>query len=332
MQTGQNRRRILSTLSSAAAIALIGGETGSAQEAPPEITTIRLAKIPGICIAPQYVAEGLLKTEGFNDVRYVEVPLDAVHRSVGTDKIDMSMGFVANHIIEIDSDTPIRLLAGVHAGCFELFGTKRVNAIRDLKGKTVAVPALGSAHHNFIASMAAYVGLDAKREINFVTHPVSESARLLAEEKVDALMGFPPVPQELRQKQIGHVIVNSGIDRPWSQYFCCCVASNRAFVNRYPVATKRALRAIAKATNFCAAEPEQAAHLLATKGYSYEYALQTMNEIRYARWREYDPEDTVRFYSLRLREAGMIKSIPSKIIAQGTDWRLFYELRQELKS
>src|SRR5262249_53395329 len=152
----------------------------------------------------------------------------------------------------------------VHAGCFELFGTKRVNAIRDLKGKTVAVPALGSAHHNFVASMAAHVGLDAKREINFVTHPVGESGRLLAEEKVDALMGFPPIPQELRQKKIGHVIV----DR--SQYFCCGVAGNREFVRRYPVATKRALRAIAKATNFCAAEPEQAARLVAAKGYPYD--------------------------------------------------------------
>ena len=86
------------------------------------------------------------------------------------------------------------------------------------------------------------LGLDAKREINFVTHPLNESARLLDEEKVDALMGFPPVPQELRQKKIGHVIVNSGIDRPWSQYFCCGVAGNREFVRRYPVATKRALR------------------------------------------------------------------------------------------
>ena len=183
MQTGQNRCRMLATLSSAAAVALIGSETGSAQQAPPEVTTIRLGKVPGICIAPQYVAEELLKIEGFNDVQYVEVPLDAIHRSVGTDKIDMSMGFIANYIIEVDSDTPIKLLAGVHAGCFELFGTKRVNAIRDLKGKTVAVPALGSAHHNFVASMAAHVGLDAKREINFVTHPVGESGRLLAEEK-----------------------------------------------------------------------------------------------------------------------------------------------------
>jgi NitT/TauT family transport system substrate-binding protein len=332
METGQNRRRILATLSSTLAAVLIGSERVSAQEAPPEVTTIRLAKVPGICIAPQYVAEGLLKIEGFSDVQYVEVPLEFIHRSVGTDKIDLSMGFVANHIVELDLETPVTLLAGVHAGCFELFGTKGVNAIRDLKGKTVAIPALGSAHHNFIASMAAYVGVDAKREINFVTHPVGESARLLAEEKVDALMGFPPVPQELRQKKIGHVIVNSGLDRPWSQYFCCIVAGNREFVRRYPVATKRALRAIAKATNFCAAEPEQAARLVAAKGYPYDYALQTMNEIRYARWRDYDAEDTVRFYALRLREAGMIKSIPSKIIAQGTDWRFFNELKQELKS
>jgi NitT/TauT family transport system substrate-binding protein len=330
MQTGQNRRRMLAALSSVAATALIGSERMAAQEAPPEVTTIRLAKIPGICIAPQYVAEGLLKIEGFSDVQYVEIPLEAVHRSVGTDKVDMSMGFIANQIVELDLETPIMLLSGVHAGCFELFGTKRVSAIRDLKGKTVAVPALGSAHHNFIASMAAHVGLDAKREINFVTHPVGESARLLADEKVDALMGFPPVPQELRQKKIGNIIVNSGIDRPWSQYFCI-VAGNREFVRRHPVATKRALRAIAKATNFCAAEPEQAARLVAAKGYQYDYALQTMNEIRYTQWRDYDPEDTVRFYALRLREAGMIKSNPNRIIAQGSDWRFFNQLKQELK-
>jgi NitT/TauT family transport system substrate-binding protein len=49
------------------------------------------------------------------------------------------------------------------------------------------------------------------------------------------------------------------------------------------------------------------------------------------RWRDYDPEDTVRFYALRLHEAGMLKSTPQKIIAQGTDWRFLNELKQELK-
>jgi len=330
MQSAQTRRRLLASLSSAAAASAFGGARISAQDAPPETTTIRLAKVPGICVAPQYIAEELLRIEGFSDVRYLDVPLNLVHRAVGSD-IDLGIGFIAQYIVELDLATPLVLLSGVHVGCFELFGTKSVNSIRDLKGKTVSVPALGSAHHNFIASMAAYVGVDAKREINFVAHPVSESAQLLAEEKVDALMGFPPVTQELRHKKIGHVVVSSGLDRPWSGYLCCLVAGNREFVRRYPVATKRALRAIAKATDFCAAEPEQAARLVAAKGYQYDYALQTMKEIPYARWRDYDPDDAIRFYALRLREAGMIKASPASLIAQGTDWRIFNELKRELK-
>jgi NitT/TauT family transport system substrate-binding protein len=55
-----------------------------------------------------------------------------------------------------------------------------------------------------------------------------------------------------------------------------------------------------------------------------------MREISYTR-REYGPEDSVRFYALRLREAGIIKSNPKKILAQGTDWRFFNELKRELK-
>ena len=39
----------------------------------------------------------------------------------------------------------------------------------------------------------------------------------------------------------------------------------------------------------------------------------------------------MRFYALRLLEAGMIKSNPNSIIAQGTDWRFFNELKRELK-
>jgi NitT/TauT family transport system substrate-binding protein len=241
------------------------------------------------------------------------------------------MAFVAPFIIQVDVDAPLVLLGGVHVGCFELFGTERIRAIRDLKGKTVAVPEPGSAHYVFLASMAAHVGLDPRQDLKFVFHPAAESIQLLADEKIDAVMAFPPFPQELRAKKIGHVIVNSGVDRPWSQYFCCIVAANQEFARIHPIATKRALRAILKSADFCAAEPERAARVVAGRGYRYDYALQTMREIRYAQWQEYDPEDTVRFYALRLHEAGMIKSGPKKIIAQGTDWRFFNELKRELK-
>jgi NitT/TauT family transport system substrate-binding protein len=301
-------------------------------EPPPETTRIRLAQIPGICVAPQYVAEELLRGEGFTDVQYVKVGSGAMYKVFGAGEIDISMAFVAPFIMQVDAGNPLVLLAGVHVGCYELFGTDRVRAITDLKGKTVAIPELGSPHHVFLASMASYVGLHPDRDINFVTQPQEESIKLLAEKKIDALMGFPPVPQEMRAKKIGHVVMNSGIDRPWSQYFCCTVAGHREFVLKHPVATKRALRAILKAANLCASKPEQAARLIAEKGYSYEYALQTMKEIPYDKWREYDPEDAVRFYALRLHEVGMLKSSPQKLIAQGTDWRFLNELKKELKA
>jgi len=181
--------------------------------------------------------------------------------------------------------------------------------------------------------MLSYVGLDPRRDVNWVTHSTEESIKRLAQGTVDAFMGFPPDPQELRARKIGHVVVNSNVDRPWSQYFCCMLAAHGEFVRKYPVASKRAVRAMLKATDICAFEPERVAQSLVDKGVAKQYddALQTMKDLPYARWREYDPEDTVRFYALRLHEVGMIKSSPQKIIAQGTDWRFLNELKKELK-
>jgi NitT/TauT family transport system substrate-binding protein len=307
-----------------------------AAEPPPETTTIRLVQTPGdLCMAPQYVAEQLLRDEGFTEVQYIKKDGGrGFEVALASGEADINMCFAPDAVIRLDAGDPIVILAGGHIGCFELFGSDRVRAVRDLKGKTVAVPELRTGPITFIASMAAYVGL-AHKDINWVTHPPAESMQLLAEGKIDAVMVVPPEQQELRAKQVGHVhaMVNGTLDRPWSQYFCCMVVGNRDFVQKHPVATKRALRAILKAADICGREPERAAWLLVDKGYTknYDYALQALKEIPYGNWREYNPEDTVRFYALRLHEAGMIKSSPQKIIAEGTDWRFLNELKQELK-
>jgi NitT/TauT family transport system substrate-binding protein len=87
------------------------------------------------------------------------------------------------------------------------------------------------------------------------------------------------------------------------------------------------------AADICASEPERAAQSLVAKGYEprYELAVDVLKTLPYNRWRDYDPEDTLRFFALRLQEVGMIKSSPQKIIAQGTDWRFLNELKRELK-
>jgi NitT/TauT family transport system substrate-binding protein len=330
-----SRRRFLGGVTLMGTAGLLGWHPRrAAAEPPPETTRIRLIKYSAICIAPQYVAEELLRSEGFTEVQYVEAGAgEGYDKALASGEAHLSLNFVARVLLRLDAGDPIVILGGVHVGCFELFGTDRVQAIRDLKGKTVAVPELGSSQHVFLASMVAYVGLDPGKDLQWVTHPPDEAIQLFAEGKVDAYVAFPPEPQELREKKIGHVVVNSSVDRPWSQYFCCLAVGNRAFVRRHPVATKRALRAILKATDVCAREPERAAQAIVAKGFTprYAYALQTMQDVRYDQWREYDPENTMRFYALRLHEAGMSKASPQKLIAQGTDWRFLNELKKELK-
>src|SRR5262249_6696842 len=173
-------------------------------------------------------------------------------RAVASGDLDMCLHYVGPATIQVDRGDPITMLAGVHVGCFELFGGERVRAIRDLKGKTVAVTGLGLTQHVFLASMVAYVGMDPRRDVNFVADPSAERKRLVAEGRIEAYLGFPPDPQELREKKIGQVVVNSAVDRPWSQYFCCMAIANRDFARKHPVATKRALRAILKAADLCA--------------------------------------------------------------------------------
>jgi NitT/TauT family transport system substrate-binding protein len=335
MHVLQSRRDFLTTLSAAGTAGVLGARISLADEGPPETTTIRLAKIPGICIAPQYVAEALLRAEGFTDVRYVALEAGVgAATGIARGEVDFTVNFAAPLVIPIDAGEPIKAVAGVHPGCFELFANERIRSILDLKGKSLGVQGLGSTPHVFLAVVATHVGLDPAADINWVTSPSVRPKELFAQGKIDAFLGFPPEPQELRARNIGHVILNSAVDRPWSQYFCCLLAGNTDFIDQHPIATKRVTRAILKATDLCVAEPERVAQQLVDGGFTpqYDYALQSLTEVPYATWREYDPEDTIRFYALRLHEAGMISSSPNKIIAKGTDWRFLNELKRELKA
>jgi NitT/TauT family transport system substrate-binding protein len=337
----QSRRHLLSNLALAGALGLGGlGATGlvTARESrdaepPPEVTTIRFAKGPVICLAAQYVAESLLRAEGFSDVRYIELLEGAGIPELAKGEIDLDPLVAPDLLVALEAREPITIVAGLHAGCYELFANESIRSITDLKGRSVGIRVRNSSKQ-LVSIMASYVGLDPAKDIRWVTTPSVEPMELFVEGKIDAFLANPPQPQELRARNIGHVIVNSSEDRPWSQYFCCMLTGNKEFVRKYPVATKRALRAILKAADLCASAPKRAAQMIVDQGVTprYDYALQTLNDIRYGVWRDYDPEDTLRFYALRMQELGMIKSSPQKVIAEGTDWRFLNELKRELKT
>jgi NitT/TauT family transport system substrate-binding protein len=125
------------------------------------------------------------------------------------------------------------------------------------------------------------------------------------------------------------------MDNPWSQYFCCLLVGSADFVREHPVATKRALRAVLKATDLCRTEPDRSVRQMVDGGFiklRHEGALQALNEIPWASWRELDPEDSLRFYALWMHEFGQLGATPNKIIVEGADWRFLNELKRELKA
>jgi len=330
MATMQTRRRVLGGVVMAASAAVLPLRGAAALEPPPETTTLRLSKHPVICFAPQYVAEQLLRAEGFTDVRYVDLPIPAVAHELGSGHIDFASDLSLHHIIGIDKGAPITIVSGVHGGCYELFVHGDVRAIPDLKGMSVGETGGGE----LISLIAAWVGLDPKKDLKIVTDPALNPMELFAQGKLDAQLAFPPEVQELHARKAGHVILQTAADRPWSQYYCCALAGNREFVTRNPVATKRVIRALMRAADLCRSAPERAARLLVDGGFTprYDFALQAINEVPYDLWADYDPEDSVRFWALRMHDLGMIRSDAKHIIAEGTDFRLFEKVKRELKT
>jgi NitT/TauT family transport system substrate-binding protein len=306
-----------------------------AAERPPETTSVRLASHESICVAPENIADELLRAEGFTEIRHVPLPAGTnTPDGIAQGALDFGLNFASTQVAGIERGIAMKVLAGVHVGCFELFVHEGIRGAADLVGRKVGIAAVGTPEHLFVSLIVASVGIDPKAQIDWVTSGPVRPKQLFIDRKSDAFLGFPPEPQELRAKHIGRVVFNSAVDRPWSQYFCCMLAGSTDYVENHPVATKRVVRAILKAADLCATEPARAARMLVDGGLTprYDYALQSLQEVPYDKWREYDAEDTMRFYALRLHELGMIKSNPKQILAEGTDWRFLDEIKRELKA
>src|SRR5215469_10033134 len=206
----QTRRRFLTTmaLAGAAGISLPGG--ARAAEPALETTTVRIGRERAICFAPQYVCEALLRADGFTDVRYVDTTMRTQQEELGRGKFDFHSNLANEHAIAIDRGLPITVLTGLMAGCNELFAHGDIRGIADLKGKRVG------GDSRLLSMSAAYVGLDPKKDLTFVDDIGSNPLDLFAEGKLDAYMASPPDVQELHARKVGHVILRTAADPPWS--------------------------------------------------------------------------------------------------------------------
>jgi NitT/TauT family transport system substrate-binding protein len=308
---------------------------------PPEITTVRFVS-PAPCDPPSALAKEFLLEEGFKDIQYPRAA-NTTTEWLTSNLADFSTGYGNLIAANVDAGLPIVTLAGMHPGCFEVFATPGIATIRDLRGKTIAVNATNASDqfYGFFSILLAYVGVDPRTEVNFIV--VGPDLNALRDAFVDgrsqafiAPAAFGPTLRR-NPKNPGKVILDTTMDKPWSQYYCCTLVANGEWARKYPVATKRVTRAILRATDATAKDKPRAAHEYVARGFyatpsptDEDITNEVIRDLSYD-WREFDPEETLRFFALRLADAKLIKSTPQQIIAQGSDFAYMRQLRTELK-
>ena len=249
--------------------------------------------------------------------------------------IDIVAPVAPDLAIAIDRGAPITILGGLHVGCIDIFAQDRIASLHELRGARLLSTHEGGSSHIFLSTVISYVGMDPATDVEWVYEPdYAKWAGLFADDMVDVVNAFTAMNYDMRELGVGHVILNTTVDDPWRHFYCCMIATHRDFVLGNPVATKRALRAIARAQDFCSRDPDAAAVRAVELGATdrSDYARRVMADIPYGAWREFDPAASLRFYALRLREAGLVTLTPSEILERGTDFSFLEELRREMKS
>ena len=166
----QTRRGFLGGIAAVGAAGLIRDPRAEAADGPLETTTVRIQKPGGLCGSSLYIAEELLRAEGFTDIRYADAPEAG---AIGTihGEVDFSPAYASQCVRTIDAGEPLMLLAGFMVGCFELFAREGIASVAELKGKSIGVGAVGSLSQELLTLITAQVGLDSRKDVEWVTDP-----------------------------------------------------------------------------------------------------------------------------------------------------------------
>lgn len=322
-----------------AACAQLGGAAqGPPKELPPpETTTVRIV-MPPECDPGIWLARDYLLSEGFTDVRFVTTPF--VSRTwLTNDLADIAPGHAEFTVATIDAGLPLTILAGLHLGCFELWVDRSIANVRDLRGRRISVRQGGLSDQFFVffAALLGSIGIDPFKDVHFVESGPDDYPGMITaytEGRADAVLaGGAQGPFLRRIKAPGHVILDTMIEKPWSEYVCCHLVANRDWTRRNPIATQYVTRAVLRATDAAAKDHARAAHDSVAGGYPKDESLviDAMAMSTY-KWREFEPEETLRFWGLRLAAVKLIHSTPQQLIQNGTDLAYMRRLRSELKS
>ena len=254
-------------LKSTAAIAGLGISGKSFSQAMPDV--INVGHLVGICMSPLFYAQaaGLFKEEGLKvDMKFMPNPGDALTALTGGVMQVVHIPFT-NIIVAANNGAPVRIIGGSGAGGLFLLaqGSSGIKSMADLakhKGKGLKIGAMRLNTFELMAYRALQSAGLSYSDFNMVWFSDTLSMASAFEAKaLDVVTHVEPFATRLIDK-LGGVAIASNLDT-WGKDGPDCVTNARIdFLEKYPQAATRYMKALLKADAAIKANPAKAVDVL----------------------------------------------------------------------
>jgi NitT/TauT family transport system substrate-binding protein len=303
---GLGMRRLLVVAMCGALAVVSCSKSGSQAE-----NKVRVGYIGLTCEAPIFTAveKGFFKEEGL-DVSLVKCDWKNYKDVLALGGYDVTHHLVMYFLKPIEQGLDVKFTGGIHRGCLRVQAATKGNirTVKDLRGKRIGVPGMGTPPFIFANRVLGANGIDASKEITWIVYPAGELGLALDKGDVDAVANSEPIGSLLLSQGKVRNVADQAADAPYNDEYCCAVLVNGKFLARNPKASASATRALLKAAKWVEANPKAAAKLSVEAGYLASTV--DMNTVAISHLR-YVPsvsgaETAVKLASAEMKVAGML--------------------------
>ncbi|HSH96391.1 MAG TPA: ABC transporter substrate-binding protein [Roseimicrobium sp.] len=285
---------------------------GKQQEGPvAESNKIRVGYIGLTCEAPIFTAveKGFFKEEGL-EVELVKCDWKNYKDVLALGGFDVTHHLVMYFLKPIEQGLDVKFTAGIHRGCLRVQTgvNSNIRSVKDLKGKRIGVPGMGTPPFIFANRVLGANGIDASKDITWLVFPAGELGLALDKGEVDAIADSEPIGSMLVAQGKVRNVADQATDLPYSDEYCCAVIVNGKYLAKNPKASAAATRALLKAAKWVETNPAAAAKLSVDA--KYLASTIDMNTVAISHLR-YVPsvvgaENAVKQASAEMKIAGML--------------------------
>jgi len=272
---------------------------------------VRVGYIGLTCEAPIFTAvqKGFFKEEGL-EIDLVKCDWKNYKDVLALDGYDMTHHLVMYFLKPIEQGLDVKFTGGIHRGCLRVqAGVKStIKTVKDLRGKRIGVPGMGTPPFIFANRVLGANGIDAGKEITWLVFPSGELGLALDKGEVDAIADSEPIGSMLLAQGKVRNIADQAADAPYNLEYCCAVITSGKFLARNPKACSAATRALLKAAKWVEANPAAAAKISVESKYLASTTDQNTFAISHLR---YVPsvsgaQRAVRLAAAEMKIAGML--------------------------